>query len=91
MHFTRRGGVDGLEGHTLQVGHVEHRFGGHARTLHHSGWLQEDAGFPAARDRAEQRLVRREHLDHHKVWTLEDTLRLGGVCRWHQAEQRLDK
>ena len=68
MHFTRCGGVDALEGHTLQGGHVEHRFGGHARTLHRSRCLQEDAGFPAARHQAEQRLVRRGHLDHHKVW-----------------------
>ena len=43
MHFTRRGGFDGLGGHVLQGGHVEHRFGGHARTLRRSGWLQEDA------------------------------------------------
>ena len=41
------GSVDGLEGQALQGGHVEHRFGGHARTLHRSGWLQKKAGFPA--------------------------------------------
>ena len=67
IHFTRRVGVDGLEGHALQGGHVEHRCGGHARTHHHGGWFQEDAGFPTVRHQAEQRLIRRGHLDHHKV------------------------
>ena len=28
------------------------------------GWLQEGAGFPDVRHQAEQRLVRRGHLDH---------------------------
>ena len=67
MHFTRRVGVDGLEGHTLQGGHVEHRFGGHARTLRRGGWLRKDAGFPTVRHQAQQRPVRRRHLDHHMV------------------------
>ena len=67
IHFTRRVGVDGLKGHALQGGHVEHRRGGHARTHHHGGWFQEDAGFPTVRHQAEQRLIRRGHLDHHKV------------------------
>ena len=39
-----------------------------ARTPHRGGWLQEEAGFSAARNQAEQRLVRRGHLDHHKGW-----------------------
>ena len=45
--------------HTLQGGHVAHRFGGHAGTLHRSGWLQKGVGFPAARHQEEQKLVRR--------------------------------
>ena len=51
----------------MQGGHIAHRLGGHARTIHHRGicdWLQEVAGVPAARHQAEQRLVRRGHLDH---------------------------
>ena len=67
MPFTRCDGVYGLEGHAVQSGHIEHWPGGHARTIHHEGvcaWLQEVAGFPAARHQAEQRHVRRGHLDH---------------------------
>ena len=67
MPFTRCDGVYGLEGHAVQSGHIEHWLGGHARTIHHKGvcdWLQEVAGFPAARHQAEQRHVRRGHVDH---------------------------
>eukprot|EP00439_Symbiodinium_sp_Y106_P028157 s3039_g3.t1 len=42
--------------------------GSSCTTLHPGGWLQEDAGFSAARHQAEQRLVRRGHVDHHKGW-----------------------
>ena len=100
MHFTRRGGVDGLEGHILQGGHVEHRFGGHARTLHRSARLQEDAGLPTVRHHAEQ--------TGEGIWITTRfgghtrTLHHGGVCGGfqkdvgspaarHQAEQRLDR
>ena len=53
-------------GHAVQGGHIEHRFGGHVRTIHHRGvcdWLQEVAGLPATRHQAEKRHVRRGHLD----------------------------
>ena len=63
-----RGGFDGLEGHALQGGRVEHL--GLEDMLAHftvaAGFKK--AGLPAARHEAEQRLVRRGHLDHHKVW-----------------------
>ena len=68
MPFTRCDGVYGLEGHAVKSGHIEHWLGGHARTIHHKGvcdWLQEVAGFPAARHQAEQRHVRRGH----HIWT----------------------
>ena len=50
MHFTRRAGVDGLEGHTLQGGHVEHRF-----TLAHftvAAGFKNILAFPTVRHRA---------------------------------------
>ncbi|CAE7836407.1 unnamed protein product [Symbiodinium necroappetens] len=90
-------GIKQSRRHILQGGHVEHRFGGHARTLHRSARLQEDAGFPAAWHQAEQtgegiwittRFGGHTHTLHH-----------GGVCGGlqedvgspdarHQAEQR---
>ena len=74
MRRARCDRIYGLEGHAVQGGHIEHRFGGHARTIHHRGvcdWLQEVAGLRAARHLAEQRLVRRGHLDHQTAtWQL---------------------
>ena len=65
----------------VQVGHIERRFGGHAAIRPTTkNWLQEDAGFPATRHEAEQRLVRRGHLDHHKAtWQLMHFTRYDGV------------
>ena len=70
MHFTRCDGVCGLEGHAVQGGHVEHRFGGHARTLHRTARLQEDAGFPAAPHQEKSRQARASGSQQG----LEDTL-----------------
>ena len=76
---------DTREGHAVHGGHGELCFGGHARTLHVEGVcgvLQEDAGFPAARHRAEQRLDTREHLDHPiESWKLLHLTRHNGVHR----------
>ena len=80
-NFARRDGTYGLNGRAVQGGHFEHRFGGHARTLHRRrvcGWLQENNGFPATRQQAEQRLVRRRHLDH-QIRQLMHFTRRGGV------------
>ena len=87
MPFTRCDGVYELEGHAVLSGHIEHGLGRHARTFHQKGvcdWLQEVPGFPAARHQAEQRLVRRGHLDHQTaVWQL-----MHHTSPWRLASRR---
>ena len=82
IHFTRRDGVYGLEGHAVQGGHIfnirlEDTLS-HFTVEEFAAGFKKTMAFRAARHQAEQRLVRRGHLDH-QIWQIMHFTRYGGV------------